>query len=292
MSDPWTIRRLLDWTTDYLKSNGSDTARLDAEVLLANVRKCQRIMLYTAYDEVATDDARAAFRDLVRRRAEGEPVAYLVGYREFFSLDFKVDASVLVPRPETEYIVTTLIDLAKERASELPAPRILDIGTGSGILAVCGAKHVESASLVATDICPKALEIAKTNAEKHDVADRIDFVESDVFSNLPADPMFDFIISNSPYIATGDSAVEANVTKHEPHVALFAGDDGLGVIRRILAESAARLNAAGYLIMEIGETQSDSVKDLLRATGDFGEPNLVKDQAGLPRVIVAQSSST
>ena len=292
MSDPWTIRRLLDWTTDYLKSNGSDTARLDAEVLLANVRKCQRIMLYTAYDEVATDDARAAFRDLVRRRAEGEPVAYLVGYREFFSLDFKVDASVLVPRPETEYIVTTLIDLAKERASELPAPRILDIGTGSGILAVCGAKHVESASLVATDICPKALQIAKANAEKHDVADRIEFVASDVFSNLPADQMFDFIISNPPYIATSDSTVEANVTKHEPNIALFAGDDGLGVIRRIVAESATRLNADGYLIMEIGETQSETVKDLLLATGDFGEPNLVKDQAGLPRVVVAQRSST
>ncbi len=292
MSDTWTIRRLLDWTTDYLKSNGSDTARLDAEVLLANVRKCQRIMLYTAFDEVATDEARAAFRDLVRRRAEGEPVAYLVGYREFFSLDFKVDDSVLVPRPETEYIVTTLIDLAKERDSQLPAPRILDIGTGSGILAVCAAKHIESATLVATDICPLALDIAKANAERHGVADRIEFVESDVFSNLAADHAFDFIISNPPYIAIGDSAVEANVTKHEPNIALFAGEDGLDVIRRIVTDAAPRLNAAGYLIMEIGETQSEIVTDLIRVTGDFGDANLVKDQAGLPRIVVAQRTST
>ena len=288
MSEPWTIRRLLDWTTDYLKTNGSDTARLDAEVLLADVRKCQRIMLYTAYDEIATDEIRATFRDLVRRRAEGEPVAYLVGYREFFSLDFEVNDSVLVPRPETEYIVTTLIDLAKENAPQMPSPRILDIGTGSGVLAICAAKHIGSASIVATDISPQALQVAQANAEKHNVTDRIEFVESDVFPNLPSNQSFDFIVSNPPYIATGDAAVESNVVKHEPRMALFAGEDGLDVIRRIVAESAQRLNDSGYLIMEIGETQSASVTDLTRAAGNFSEPSLIKDQAGHPRVIVSQ----
>ena len=288
MSDAWTIRRLLDWTTDYLKTNGSDTPRLDAEVLLADVRKCQRIMLYTAYDEVASDDMRATFRDLVRRRAEGEPVAYLVGHREFFSLDFKVNGSVLVPRPETEYIVTTLIDLTKERVSQVPAPRIVDIGTGSGILAVCAAKHIGSASIVATDICPQALQIAVGNAKKHDVADRMEFIESDLFSNVPPEQSFDFIVSNPPYIATGDAAVEQNVVKHEPHVALFAGEDGLDVIRRLVAESVSRLDVSGYLIMEIGETQSEAVADLVRGTQQFAEPTLVKDQAGLSRVVVSQ----
>ena len=287
-NEEWTIRRLLDWTSDYLKSNGSETPRLDAEVLLADVRKCQRIMLYTAYDEVASEDMRGAFRDLVRRRAEGEPVAYLVGHREFFSLDFKVDKSVLVPRPETEYIVTTLVDLAKEHASGQPT--ILDVGTGCGVLAICAAKHVSSAAIVATDISASALHIARGNAEEHQVADRIEFIQSDLFAEIPPDQTFDFIVSNPPYIAVNDNSVEPNVVNHEPHIALFAGQDGLEVIRRLVADVGAKLNASGHLIMEIGETQFDAVEKLIRETGVFADVSMVKDQAGLPRVVVAQRS--
>jgi release factor glutamine methyltransferase len=288
-SKAWTIRHLLDWTADYLKSNGSDTPRLDAEVLLADVRSCQRIMLYTAYDEIASDAVRAKFRDLVRRRAEGLPVAYLVGHREFFSLEFTITQDVLVPRPESEYIVTMLLDLAKEHKSSIPNPVILDVGTGSGILAICAAKHLASALVTAVDICPQALAVASANAVKHEVSDRIQFVESDLFGGLPADSEFDFVISNPPYIGTREKeTVDANVAKHEPKIALFAGVDGLDVVRRLIAECPSRLKSHGWLIMEIGETQFDAVRDLILRNGHFQEPSLSKDQSGLPRIVVAQ----
>lgn len=289
MSEPWTIRRLLDWTTDFLKSNGSDTPRLDAEVLLASVRGCQRIMLYTAYDDVASDEVRGKFRELVRRRADGEPVAYLVGHREFFSLDFMVTKDVLVPRPETEYIVTSLLDLAKDFNSTIPSPKILDVGTGSGILAICAAKHIPTASVTAVDISSQALDIAAKNAANHVVAERITFIESDLLTSLPAGPVFDFIISNPPYIGTDETeTIDKNVAEHEPHVALFAGADGLDVIRRLVSDCPACLQSGGWLIMEIGEKQFEAVRELICQDGSFQEPNIVKDQAGLPRIVVAR----
>ncbi|MCA9213543.1 MAG: peptide chain release factor N(5)-glutamine methyltransferase [Planctomycetales bacterium] len=286
MSDAWTIRRLLDWTADYLKTNGSDTPRLDAEVLLADVRNCQRIMLYTAYDEVASDEVRSRFRELVRRRAEGAPVAYLVGHREFFSLDFSVNEHVLVPRPETEYVVTTLVDLAKEKNQA--NLKILDIGTGSGVLAVCAAKHIPTASIVAVDLSANALDVARKNVDKHQVKDKVELVQSDLFECLPANAKFDFIVSNPPYIAVADPSVDANVAKHEPAVALFAGEDGLDVIRRIIEAAPEYLVAGGSLIMEIGDSQYDSVAALIHETGHFAEPSTVKDQAEIARVIVTR----
>ena len=147
---PWTVGRLLQWTSDYLKGRGADSPRLDAEILLAHALNCQRIQLYTAFEDVPPDDQRTAFRELVRQRAEGTPVAYLVGRREFYSLNFKVAPGVLVPRPETELVVVTLLDLAKQE-SYTHAPRIADVGTGSGILAVTAAKHLGTACVVATE---------------------------------------------------------------------------------------------------------------------------------------------
>jgi len=171
MSQPevWTVGRLLGWTIDYLKRHRSDSPRLDAEVLLAEALGCQRIALYTAYDSVPPDDARTAFRDLVRRRAEGMPVAYLVGRREFYSLTFRVTRDVLIPRPETEFLVIALLDLARQRPAGQPVT-ICDVGTGSGIVAVCAAKHLPHSRVTATDKSPAALAVARENAATHGVS--------------------------------------------------------------------------------------------------------------------------
>src|SRR4051812_19568123 len=169
--EPWTIGRLLSWTVDYLGRHGSENPRLDAEVLLAHARGCKLIELYTAYGEVATEETRTAFRELVKRRAEGTPVAYLVGHREFYSLDFEVNPDVLIPRPETESLVVALLDSMKQRATADTPLAIADVGTGSGILAICAAKFIPTAEVTAIDISPAALAIAKRNAERHKVAD-------------------------------------------------------------------------------------------------------------------------
>src|SRR5687767_7835820 len=164
MSEAWTVLRLLTWTTDYLKSHGSDSPRLDAEVLLAHARGCERIQLYTAFDEVVTDEVRAAFRDLVKRRAEGVPVAYLVGKREFYSLSFRVTPDVLIPRPETEFVVLAALDALKIPNPKSPIPNsplVADIGVGSGAIAIAIAKHAPDCRLIAIDISHTALEIAR-----------------------------------------------------------------------------------------------------------------------------------
>ena len=212
MSETWTIGRLLAFTADYLKQHGSDTPRLDTEVLLAAARGCQRIQLYTAFDEAADDRTRQTFREWVRRRAEGTPVAYLVGYREFYSLRFRVTPDVLIPRPETELLVVRLLDLAKGRPAgsgsermgtgsepatagakgesnrEVPvpilsrAPTIIDVGTGSGIIAICAAKQLPQARITAIDISPAAIAVARANAVEHGVAERIEWITGDLLS--------------------------------------------------------------------------------------------------------------
>src|SRR5437762_3817241 len=181
MSDSWTVLRLLTWTTDYLKSHGSDSPRLDAEVLLAHARGCERITLYTTFDEIVSEEVRGKFRELVKRRAEGVPVAYLVGKREFYSLSFRVTPDVLIPRPETEFVVVAALDALKGsefrvQGSEATAPKplasplVCDVGTGSGAIAVAIAKHATICRVVATDISQAALAIAKQNAAAHHVA--------------------------------------------------------------------------------------------------------------------------
>ncbi len=181
-TDAWTVGRLLQWTTDYLKGHGSDSPRLDAEVLLAEALGCQRIELYTTFDDVPGEEARTAFRELVRRRAEGTPVAYLVGRREFYSLSFRVTPDVLIPRPETELLVIRLFDLLDARPDPAARCTIADVGTGSGIIAVCAAKHRGNIRVTAIDRSAAALAVARANAVEHGVEKRIELVESDLFA--------------------------------------------------------------------------------------------------------------
>ncbi|HVT30248.1 MAG TPA: peptide chain release factor N(5)-glutamine methyltransferase [Lacipirellulaceae bacterium] len=322
-NEPWTIGRFLTWTADYLGRHGAENPRLDAEVLLAHARGCSRIDLYTSFSEEADDETRTAFRELVRRRAEGTPVAYLVGHREFYSLDFEVNPDVLIPRPETELLVVALLDHVKKRgagggglgtescaaapqqelrprdvtspdlvqapSSQSAAPlTIADVGTGSGILAICAAKCVPNAHVTAIDISPAALAVAKRNAKRHDVADRITFVESNLLSVEPAEPRFDYIVSNPPYVSTAELAQLArDVREHEPDVALRAGDKGTDVVAPLIEQSAPRLKPGGMLLIEVSPMIAAEVERLVREQPPFELCPTIRDLAGHPRVVQA-----
>lgn len=283
---PWTFGRLLQWTTNYLKEHGSESPRLDAEVLLAHVCQCQRIELYTRFEETASDTLRTQFRDLVKRRAQGTPVAYLVGYKEFYSLRFQVTPDVLIPRPETEFVLIGLFDGVKTRGSMQDAVEIIDIGTGSGCLAITAAKQLPHAQVTAVDIQPAALEVARRNAREHQVDGRLEFIQSDLFDEVPLERTFDFVISNPPYIGWNEkTTLPRDVVEHEPHTALFAGDDGLDVLRRLLAQSVHRIRPGGYLLSEIDPRQSQPLADELASLACFDEPTFIDDLDKRPRVL-------
>jgi release factor glutamine methyltransferase len=285
--DVWTVGRLLTWTTDWLTTKGSESARLDAEVLLAHVRGCQRILLYTAFDTPVSDAERARFRELVKRRGEGEPVAYLVGNREFFSLPFAVSPAVLVPRPETEGLVVRVIDLCKP----LPAARIIDVGTGSGAIAVTLAKHLPRARLVATDISPAALAVARENAARHGVAERIEFLECDLLSAPQAAGPWDVIVSNPPYVRDDEfDALPRDVRLHEPKGALVAGPTGVEVVARLAADAVGALAAGGWLVVEIGPAVAAAAERALAAVPGLVPGPTLADMAGLPRIVQARKA--
>ena len=288
MSDAeWTVGRLLSWTAGWLAERGSEAPRLEAEVLLAHVRGCQRIMLYTAFDEVVPEDERARFRDLVRRRGAGEPVAYLVGSREFFSLPLAVSPAVLVPRPETEGLVVRVLDLGRV----IEAPRIVDVGTGSGAIALAVAKNLPRARITATDVSAAALEIARLNVERLGLAGRIELHAGDLLAAPALAGPWDVIVSNPPYVKEDEVAsLPRDVREHEPRGALVAGPRGVEVIERLVAQAAEHLAPGGWLVLEAGPGVAAEVERLLGATPGLAPGPTLKDLAGLPRVFQARRS--
>ena len=290
-AEPWTVGRLLQWTADFLKRHGSESPRLDAEVLLAEVLGCARIELYTAFESVPNEAARTAFRELVRRRSEGAPVAYLVGRREFYSLTFHVTPDVLIPRPETEFLVIALVDLAKARSALRPGETIAvcDVGTGSGNIAVSAAKYIENCRVTATDISRAALEVARSNAESHGVLERIELVESDLFAGVPGERRFEFIVSNPPYVSEAEiNDLAPDVRNFEPRRSLVAGSKGTEVIESLVPQAAERLTEGGSLLMEIGPTIHGAVLEILGADSRLEIGPTVNDLARLPRVVQAK----
>ena len=281
--DVWTVGRLLTWTTVWLTGKGSEAPRLEAEVLLAHVRGCQRIALYTAFDTPVAEAERGRFRELVKRRGEGEPVAYLVGSREFFSLPFRVTPAVLVPRPETEGLVIRVLDLCRPQAG----PRIVDVGTGSGAIAITLAKHLPKASITATDVSSAALAVARDNAARQGVAERIEFLECDLLDHPQAAGPWDVIVSNPPYVREDEfESLPRDVRLHEPKAALVSGPTGVEIIERLAALAAARLVPGGWLLCEIGPAAAAEAV-LARQTGLTAEPTFL-DFAGLPRIVQAR----
>jgi release factor glutamine methyltransferase len=284
-SDSWSIGGLLDWTSRYLAEKGAEYPRLDAEVLLAHSAGCRRIDLYTRYDTSPSEDTRARFRDLIRRRLEGSPVAYLVGRKEFFSLQFEVSSAVLIPRPESEFVVVECLRLARTMAR----PAVLDIGTGSGNLAVAVAARHPGAGVTAVDISAEALAVARRNAAKNGLEKRIEFVQGDLFTSLPQDAEFDFILSNPPYIATNDlDSLPVGVRDYEPRRALDGGPGGFAVFDRLVSDAYDHLTPGGQLIIEIGSPQEEQARRTISCHPGYVLAPTIYDGARHPRVLRAQ----
>ena len=277
MAEPWTVVRILEWTAGYFREQGVESARLDAELLLAELLDLNRVGLYLQHDRPLSAAELTAYRALVKRRAAREPLAYILGKCEFWSLPMRVTPAVLVPRGDTEILV-------EEALARLVATgRVLDIGTGSGAIAIAIAHERPQAQVEAIDVSAEALAVATANAGLNAVAGRIDFRLEDL-AGLTGGP-YDLIVSNPPYIPEGERAgLMPEVRDHEPALALFAGADGLSAYRQLISQTPDRLVAGGWLLLEVGINQSEPVAALLRAAG-LDEITVRDDYAGIPRVV-------
>lgn len=293
-SDEWTVGRLLTWTTGFLKSNGAESPRLEAEVLLAHVRQCPRIALYTSFGDVATTEERTAFRGLIQQRAKGAPVAYLVGHKEFYSLEFEVDPRCLIPRPETEHLVVAALDWIRnqhaQRAIASEPIKLADVGTGSGCVAITLAKQAESIQIVATDISSDALAIARGNAAKHGVEHRIEFIESDLLASLgESASRLDMIVSNPPYVSEDEfQRLDRTVKEFEPRGALVSDGNGASVSLRLFEQAESRLVDGGVIMLESSPSVIPILLQSLQGCAQWTLKPVIKDLAGHPRVLVAE----
>lgn len=282
---PWTIGRLLDWTTQYLQGKGIESARLEAELLLAHALGCARIMLYTRHTEEPSEERRGRFRELVKRRLEGCPVAHLLGRKEFFSMEFEVTPAVLIPRADSEWLVTECLGLIKS----LSTPRVLDLGTGSGCLALAIAKQNKKAQVTAVEVSAEALGVARRNAERHGLTARVRFLQSDLYAAVPPEERFDVIVSNPPYIRRSELAqLAVEVRDHEPWLALDGGEDGFALIDRLIAETPNYLAKEGTLLIEIGYDQEEQARSRFDRAGGWHLLRTIQDGAGHPRVVRAR----
>ncbi len=269
--------RVLQWTQGKFAERGIPTPRLDAEVLLAHVTGRERIGLYTHFDQPLTTDELGTYRALIKRRLTGEPVAYLVGKKEFHSLELAVDARVLIPRPDTETLVEVSLSLLPFSD---PAPRVVDVGVGSGAVAIAIAVARPDALVEAVDRSPDAADVARANAARH--APHVRVYVGDLLA--PIDGPLQLVVSNPPYIPTGALAALQLEVRREPRVALDGGPDGLDVVRRLVLEAKAKLAPGGALALEIGHDQADRTAQLLEAAG-FVDLARARDLGGIERVV-------
>jgi release factor glutamine methyltransferase len=282
--DVWTVKRVLSWASDDLRSRASESPRLEAELLLAQTLGLTRVGLVLAHDRPLEKDELATYRALHVRRRNGEPVAYLRKEREFFGRPFRVDARVLVPRPETELLVE--VGLARTREASLSA-RILDLCTGSGCVAITLAKERPTTRVLGTDISGDALVVARDNAVRLGALPAVSFRRSDLFDDLGSDEPFDLVTANPPYIPARErDELPRSIVEFEPHVALFGGEDGFDVTARIVDGAPAHLAPRGVLAMEIGAGQSRTVAERLEARG-YVAIEIRRDYAGIERIVSA-----
>ncbi|MDH4202462.1 MAG: peptide chain release factor N(5)-glutamine methyltransferase [Phycisphaerae bacterium] len=286
--ETWTIKKLLEWVSGYFEDKGVDSPRLSAELLLCDVLGLERIQLYTLYDRVVQPAQLAQLRALVKRAGEHEPVAYLVGRCEFYSLPLTITPDCLIPRPETEGLVERCVHFLRNRER---VQHVLDLCTGSGCIAAAIAKNVEDAQVVATDVSDAALKVAAENIEKLKLTEKVQLLCGDLFDpvieGLDA-ARFDLIVSNPPYVSEPEyAALDKNVKDYEPKDALLAGADGLDVYKRILEKVDDFLKPDGALMMEIGYAQGPAIRELLEASGVFRTITIEKDFANNDRIAVA-----
>lgn len=285
----WTIARLLAWTTEHFDRRGIADSRLASEVLLARALECPRIQLYTRMNDCPPSPRLDAFRDWVKRAAAGEPIAYLVGEKEFFSLAFRMTADVLIPRPETETLVESAIDHLSTFG--LPEPRVWDLCTGSGCVAVSILKHLASARVLASDISEPALVVAQTNAERHKVADRFTALCADGLAIPPEtvpESGFAVLVCNPPYIAAqAVPGLDKCIRDFEPRIALTDEADGLTFYRSIAQGAAACLSAHGVVMVEVADDRAEVVRDIFLAEADWTHRKFVRDRVtGRDRVVI------
>ena len=287
----WTIKGLLKVSTDYLKKKQIDSPRLTAEVLLAHQLKSGRVNLYLNLDQPLTEKEVSGYRALIRRRLSREPLQYITGIQEFWSIDFMVDARALIPRPETELLVGQAIHLFKPASkSENQEPKILDLGTGCGTLAVTLAKEVPNAQIWATDNSQDALELARLNAERHGVSDRIEFKEGDLWEPLiNLGIKFDLILSNPPYIASEEyNDLPPEVRDYEPRSALDGRNGGMYYIERILTEAPDYMKPEAWIMLEMAPDQTEKGLGLVEKIEGYGEKTRIRDYGRLYRIVMAQ----
>lgn len=289
----WTLLELLNWTTEYFKEAEIENPRLNAELLLSEVTGMERVMLYAHFEDVASPPVRKEFRRLVRERAFRQPLQYLLGRAEFYGRELKVTPGVLIPRPETELVIDKCLEkIPVACASDF---RIADLGTGSGAIAVTLACERENAVIYAVDNSEAALRVARDNAEKLGVAGRIDFLEGNICEPLRkadgAIAPLNMIVSNPPYIPTNRiEKLQPEVRDWEPKAALDGGDDGLDIVRMIVASAPEHLGESGWLVMELGERQAGDVREVIgkHPALDEGTIEIVRDGTGCERVIAVQ----
>jgi release factor glutamine methyltransferase len=285
VTEPWTVRRLLDFTRGHFEKHQVDAPRLTAEILLAHVLKCDRVSLYVDLFRPVEAAELAQFKALLKRRTEGIPTQYLTGLALFYGRKFRVDERVLIPRPETELLVEQALEhLPKDK----PA-RVLDVCTGSGCVALSIAAERPLASVWATDVSADALALAKENANHHQLDARVTFFWGDLFAALPGEATFDVVVSNPPYVRHGELASLQREVQREPQLALDGGDDGLTVINRLAAEAPRFLKSGGLFAVEIGDEQGAAVSALLARHFARGV-RIEKDMARHDRLAVAFAS--
>ena len=278
----WTIGAILKWTGQYFAEKGVENPRLDAEVLLSNILKKERIYLYVEFDKPLLPQELTSFREAIKKRVAKQPVAYILGYKEFMGLEFKVTPAVLIPRPDTEILVEQALKLL----SNYENPRFVDIGTGSGAIAVSIAKLSPTAVTgVAVDISPEALAVAKENAEKLAVSEKLEFVLGNLCEPLKG-AKFTALLSNPPYIPNADIASLAAEEKNEPYLALAGGAEGLDCYIELIQQGRHLLIDGGFMMFEVGINQAQSVAEIARQYEDLEIWEIIKDYGGIDRVVV------
>ena len=283
----WTIQRLLTWTTDFFRERGIESPRLDAEVLLSALLGRDRMYLYVHFDEPLEPEELARFRGYVKERAAHVPLAYVLGRREFMGLDFRVTRDTLIPRPDTEILVQCAVDfLCARLEAGATACTIADIGTGTGAIALSTLHYTEGTRADAVDISPAAAAVARENAERLGLTERIDIHVGDLLAPL-AGGRYDMILSNPPYIPTADIAtLMPEVRSYEPHLALDGGTDGLNIYRRLMADAPTLLKEGGAIAVEVGIDEAAAVAALAMAHPRIVRTETLKDLGGIERVVV------
>jgi len=277
-----TVLESLKLSAEYLEKKGIESPRLNAELLLADILKCKRLDLYLKYDQPLNEDELNKYREYLSRRGKNEPLQYIIGKADFFGLEFKVNPSVLIPRPETEILVDTIINLEKQKNDLI----ILDIGTGSGNIAISLALNLPQSKIIALDISKEALSVAKENAEIYNASNQIEFVRKNILDEFSLnDLMFDVIVSNPPYVGIQDyKNLQKEIVEYEPRIAVTDDEDGLKFFRKIIHLSIKHLKHHGKLFFEIGMGQSNVVYDMMKNSGLY-DIQIIKDYQNIDRVI-------